>query len=51
MAEVTCDGLPHLTCNRDHIKIRGYMDRQVTSPTWGRPPPRKQALRANATEW
>ena len=37
---VTCGGLPHLTCKRDQIKIRYYMDRRVTppkrvtSPTW-----------------
>ena len=23
-------GLPQLTCKRDHIKIRDYMDRRVT---------------------
>ena len=32
---VTCGGLPHLTCKRDPIKIRDYMDRRVTSPSWG----------------
>ena len=48
--EVTCVNLPHLTCKRDHIKIRDYLDRRVTppkrvtSPTWGPPPPCKQAL-------
>ena len=48
--EVTCGGLPHLTRKRDHIKMRDYMDRRVTprkrvtSPTWGPPPPCKQAL-------
>ena len=26
---------PHLSCKRDHIKMRDYMDRRVTSPTWG----------------
>ena len=40
VGEVTCGGLPHLTCKRDHC-----MDRRVTSPTWGLPPPCKQALR------
>ena len=36
---------------RDQDKIRNYMDRRVTplrrvtSPTWGPPPPCKQALR------
>ena len=49
--EVTCGGLPHLTSKRDHIKMRDYMDRRVTppkrltSPTWGPPPPCKQALK------
>ena len=51
VGEVTCGRLPHLTCKHDHIKMRDYMDRRVTppkrvtSPTWGPPPPRKQALR------
>ena len=51
VGEVTCGGLPHLTCKRDHIKMRDCMDRRVTppkrvtSPTWGLPPPCKQALR------
>ena len=50
VGEVTCGGLPHLTCKRDQIKMRDYMDRRVTppkrvtSPTWGPPPPCKQAL-------
>ena len=41
---------PHLSCNRDQIKMRDYMDRRVTppkrviSPTWGPPPTCKQAL-------
>ena len=43
-------GLPHLSCKHDQIKIRDYMERPVTpptlvtSPTWGPPPPCKQAL-------
>ena len=37
-------GSPHLSCKRDQIKTRGGMDRRVTSPTWGPPPPCKQAL-------
>ena len=43
-------GSPHLSCKRDQIKMRDYMDRRVTppyrvtSPTWGPPPPCKQAL-------
>ena len=50
VGEVTYGGLPHLSCKRDQIKIRDYMDRRVTtpkrvtSPTWGPPPPCKQAL-------
>ena len=50
VGEVTFGGLPHLTCKRDHIKMRDYMDRRVTppkrvtSPTWGTSPPCKQAL-------
>ena len=51
VGEVTCGGLPHLTCKRDQIKMRDYMDRRatppkrVTSPIWGTPPPCKQALK------
>ena len=36
---------PHLSCKRNQIKMRGYMDRRVTSAkrvtslTWGPPPP------------
>jgi len=45
VGEVTCGGLPHLTCKRDQIKMRYYTDRQVTSPTCGLPPPCKLALR------
>ena len=51
IGEVTCGGSPHLSCKRrDQIKMRDYMDRRVTppkrvtSPTWGPPPPCKQAL-------
>ena len=29
--------------------MRDYMDRPVTSPTWGSPPPRKQALKDPTT--
>ena len=49
IGEVTSGHL-HLSCKRDHIKMRDYMDRQVTppkrvtSPTFGPPPPHKQAL-------
>ena len=38
---------PHLSCKRDQIKIKDYIDGQVTSPTWGPPPPCKQALSRN----
>ena len=44
VGEVTRGGSPHLSCKRDQIKIRDYMDRRVTSPTWGPPPLCKQAL-------
>ena len=44
VGEVTCGGSPHLSCKRDKIKMRDYIDRWVTSPTWGPPPPLKQAL-------
>ena len=49
VGEITCGGSPHLSCKRDHIKMRDYMDRQVTrpkrvtSPTLGPPPSCKQA--------
>ena len=45
VGEVTCGGLAHLTCKRDHFKTRDCMDRRVTppklvtSPIWGPPPP------------
>ena len=52
IGEVTCGGSPHLSCKRDQIKMRHYMDRRVTpppkrvtSPTWGPPPQCKQALK------
>ena len=38
-----CSGPPHLSCKRDQIKMRDYVDRRVTSPTWGPPSPCKQA--------
>ena len=50
VGEVTYGGSPHLSCKRDQIKTRDYMDRRVTppkrvtSPIWGPPPPCKQAL-------
>ena len=49
--EVTRGGSPHLSCKRDQIKMRDFMDRRVTPPkrvtllTWGPPPPCKQVLR------
>ena len=45
VGEETCSGTPHLSCKRDKIKMRDYMDRRVTSATWGPPPPCKQALK------
>ena len=50
IGEVKCGESPHLSCKRYEIKMRDYVERQVaptklvTSPTWGRPPPCKQAL-------
>ena len=50
VGEVIWVGLSHLTCKRDHIEMRDYMDRRVTppkrvtSPIWCTPPPCKQAL-------
>ena len=41
IGEVTCGRSPHLSCKRDQIKMRDYMDwrvtppKWVTSPTWG----------------
>ena len=37
-------GSTHLSCKRDQNEIRNYRDRRVTSPSWGPPPPCKQAL-------
>ena len=50
-------GLPHLSCKHDQIKMRDYMERRVTpprwvtSPTWGPPPPCKQALTRSGERW
>ena len=33
IGEVTCGGSPHLSCKRDQVKMRDYMDRRVTSST------------------
>ena len=53
----TClGGAPHLSCKRNQIKMRDYMDREVTPPkrvtlpTWGLPPPFKQALTVHRFE-
>ena len=49
IGEVTCGGSPHLSCNRDQIKMTDKKDRWVTptkwvtSPTWGRPTQCNQA--------
>ena len=45
IGEVICGGSPHLSC-----KISNYMDRRVTSPIWGPPPPCKQAVRQKKRE-
>ena len=50
VGEVKYGGSPHLSCKRDQIKMRDYMNKRVTPPkrvtsaTWGPPPPCKQAL-------
>ena len=60
VGELTRGGSPRppaLTCKRDHIRTKDYMDRWVTprnrvsSPTWGPPPPCKQALSAMIFLW
>ena len=33
MGEETCGGLPHLSCNRDQIKMRDYRNGRVTLAT------------------
>ena len=50
IGEVTCGGSPHLSCKRDQIEMRSYMDGQVTPPTWGPPSPCKQALNLHITD-
>ena len=48
VGEVSCGGSPHLSCKRDQVKMRDYMERRVTppkrvtSPAWGPPPPCKR---------
>ena len=44
IGEVRCGESPHLTCKRDEIKMKDYMDRRITSSTRGPPPPCKHAL-------
>ena len=49
IGEVTWGGSPHLSCKRDQIKMRDFMDRKVTpskrftSTTRGPPPPCKHS--------
>ena len=50
IGEVTRGGSLHLSCKRDKINMRDYMDRRVTSPTWGPPPPCKQSLSQRVLE-
>ena len=45
ISEVTRSGSPHLSHKHGQIEKKVYMDRWVTSATWGPPPPCKQALR------
>ena len=52
ISEVPSRWSPHLSCEYDQIKMRGYMDsrgnppKRVTSPIWAPPPPCKQALKS-----
>ena len=32
VGEITRGGAPHLSCQRDKIKTKDYMDRKVTPP-------------------
>ena len=34
VGEAKYGGSPHLSCKRDQITMRDYMDKRVTSPTW-----------------
>ena len=51
IGEVACGGSPHLSCKRDQIRMRDYMDRwvtplrRVTLPSWGPPAACKQTPR------
>ena len=63
IGEVTCSRSPYLSCKRDPIEMRDYMNRLVTppkrvtspklvtSPTWSPSTPCKQALRGLIPEW
>ena len=42
-------GSPHLSCKRDQIETRDYMDMLVTLPKRGPPPSQKQALSRKPT--
>ena len=50
-------GSPHLSCKCDQIKMSDHMNRRVTPPklvtppTWGPPPPCKQALIPLTIDW
>ena len=50
-------GHPPLSCKRDQIEMRDYMDKRVTppkrvtSPTWGPPPPCKQAINVKTIQY
>ena len=50
IGDITCGGSSHLSCKRDRIKMRDYMDRRVsprkrvTSPTLGPTPLCKEAV-------
>ena len=48
IGEVTCGGSPHLSCKRDQINMRYYMDKRVTSVTEGPLPPCKQARKTRS---
>ena len=51
IGEIRFGGSPHLSCKRNQIKMRDYMNRlatppkRVTSPSWGPPTPCKKALK------
>ena len=47
IGEVTCSGSPHLSCKRDQIKIRDYVDRRVIPPKRVTSPPGVPHLHVN----